>query len=204
MRGLPFIGLICLALPALAEGPVELDRAEQDLEAEEAAHEVFADPVVYATAYIRSFHESVCAGLPGRDRCLRAIEATGRWKAAPDYAEAIVEAADGAGVPWAVLLVIARYESSYDPSAVGGKGERGLVQVHGEAAAGHDLTTPAGQLAAGAGWYAHCLERCGDRLGALRAYQSGSCRKDIDGARVRFNEIARVEADVAGPVVDDI
>lgn len=147
--------------------------------------------VAFSTDYIRAFHESVCRGqAPG---CVASIQATRRWQTAAELAAAIVAAAEAEDVPWAVLLVLTRYESSYKTDVVGGRGERGLAQVHGRAADGYDLATVEGQLSAGAAWYAHCRERCGGRDRALAAYQSGRCRATVPGARLRAREIAVVE-----------
>lgn len=159
--------------------------------------ELRTSPVEFSTAYIREFHESICAGLA--PACYDSVRATRRWKEAPRIAEGIVAAAEAEGVSWAVLLVIVRAESSYDDRALGKIGERGLVQVHGEAAKGFDLSTAEGQLAAGAAWWAHCRELCGgDRLRALQAYQTGRCSGKARGAPKRLELIAEVEQAFAG------
>jgi len=54
--------------------------------------------------------------------------------------------------------------------------ERGLMQVHGRAAKGADLSTPRGQILAGVKWLDFCRQKCGDnRVKVLSAYQTGRC-----------------------------
>jgi len=92
-----------------------------------------------------------------------------------EMAGQIAQAARAHGVPPLLLAVVVYRESSFDVSAEGHAGERGLLQVHGLAARGCDLSTAAGQLDCGARWLATCRETCGDWRGAMSAYVSGRC-----------------------------
>ena len=77
-----------------------------------------------------------------------------------------------------LVAVIISYESSWDFTAVGKLGERGLMQTHGRAAKGFDMTDPVQQIAAGCAHLARALEFCkGDVPGALTRYGTGgACR----------------------------
>ena len=151
------------------------------------------EPVDYITTYIRAFHEQICDGLARRDECLVAVAERKVWKEAPDLGRLIVEAADNAGVPWSVILVLVQFESGFRVGVEGRIGERGLLQVHGQAAKGHDLSTAAGELAAGAMWYATMLEKCGDQYQALQAYQTGRCRGKAAGPARRLARITQID-----------
>lgn len=151
------------------------------------------DDELFAVEYIRTFHESVCTRQARVEPCIEAIRSTKRWRRAPEIARALATASREHGVSIEELLVLARYESSFRPSVIGGVGEVGLFQVHGRAAREHDLSTLEGQARAGAGWYARCLERCDERIEALGAYQSGRCRI-LAGARLRERKIRELEA----------
>lgn len=83
---------------------------------------------------------------------------------------------------WDPLLVgvIISCESSWTGGIVSQStlGEQGLMQVHGVAARGFDLSTPEGQIAAGVTWLTRSRERCGDDLPRIIArYMTGSCGK---------------------------
>lgn len=82
-----------------------------------------------------------------------------------------------------LLAMLIAMESSWKPSAIGHADERGLFQImpNGPCACGQDLTTPEGQIAAGA----RCLRMCADDCGGvddetrlrrmLTKYASGQC-----------------------------
>jgi hypothetical protein len=117
-----------------------------------------------------------------------------------EMAELIAQAADAANVPRGLLTVIAYRESSFNMEAIGAIGEVGLVQVHGIAARGCDLSTAFGQLSCGSAWLRRGFELCGgeswDR--ALTAYATGKCKAPNDRTRwlvaSRMRQWARIRA----------
>ena len=79
-------------------------------------------------------------------------------------------------VPTLAVAVLISVESSWKTGAQGDIGEHGLMQVHGQCAKGHDMSTPEGQIAAGTSCLAAAYEACdGSLKQALTMYQSGSC-----------------------------
>lgn len=115
-----------------------------------------------------------------------------RWENAARFEELLVNAAESQGIDPALFVAMAFLESSFDPKAVGKLGEKGLVQVHGMAQRGCDLTTPEGQATCGARWLQVGVSECGGHVvldkekclktaspgacsGGLSAYASGSC-----------------------------
>lgn len=115
-----------------------------------------------------------------------------RWANAARFEELLVDAAEAQGIDPALFVAMAFLESSFDPKAVGKLGEKGLVQVHGMAKRGCDLSTPEGQAACGARWLQVGVSECGGHVvldwdkcvktaspgacsGGLSAYASGSC-----------------------------
>lgn len=98
-----------------------------------------------------------------------------RRQAAMEIASLVVDVACSNGVDPILLAVFVTVESGWTTNAVGAIGERGLLQVHGVAARGHDLTTARGQLEAGASWLSRCVRACGSLLGGMAMYQSGKC-----------------------------
>jgi hypothetical protein len=92
-----------------------------------------------------------------------------------DMAEMIAEASEAAQVPPLLLTVLAKRESSFSKDAVGSRGEVGILQVHGLAARGCDLSTAGGQLACGAKWLRKAFDMCGTWERAITAYASGYC-----------------------------
>jgi hypothetical protein len=143
--------LIVLVATIAGAEPVEL---EQDDRA-----------VVDVDRAIRFFlHESPCWGL--------AMDAAGRRA----MAEQIAKAAADNDVPPLLVTLMAKRESSFDPSAIGfSRGEIGILQVHGLAARGCELDTVEGQLACGARWMRRAFEVCGSWDRAIVAYASGRC-----------------------------
>jgi hypothetical protein len=115
-----------------------------------------------------------------------------RWKESERFEVALYGAAVDNGLDPALFIAMAYKESSFDTSARGRLGEFGLVQVHGKAKRGCDLTTAEGQAACGARWLARVVQECGGSLvldpekcrntgargacsGGLAGYASGSC-----------------------------
>ena len=115
-----------------------------------------------------------------------------RWAVAQEYEIMLIEVAEAEGIDPALFVAMAFLESSFDPKAVGAIGEQGLVQVHGKAKRGCDLTTPRGQAECGARWLVRVSKDCGGAVvldkakcfktrskgacsGGLAGYASGSC-----------------------------
>lgn len=82
----------------------------------------------------------------------------------------VVEAALKEGLDPLLLAVVVSCESSWKPKSVGGVGEVGLMQVHGEAAHGFDVATIEGNLAAGAAWLASRIAKYGSIERGMKAY----------------------------------
>lgn len=113
-------------------------------------------------------------------------------------AEAMAAAATVEDVDAELLLVVSFLESSWRTGAVGALGERGLMQVHGQAAKGCDLQTRRGQLDCGAAWLQHSYEVCGrDWRRGLTMYATGACStrsqrvRWVVGRRLRLAESMR-------------
>jgi len=79
-----------------------------------------------------------------------------------------------------LLLTIAFYESSLQTTAIGGRGEIGLMQILGDAAQDCDLLTQRGQLTCGSRWLAKAYEVCGTWPRALTMYATGECKTKSD------------------------
>lgn len=122
------------------------------------------------------------------DRGIRfVLEASPCWGIAAndaerrDMAKMIADAARAHDVPPLLLTVMAKRESSFATDAIGeSRGEIGLLQVHGLAARGCDLSTGEGQLACGARWLRLAFEKCGTWEGAITAYAAGYCHAPKD------------------------
>ncbi len=81
-----------------------------------------------------------------------------------------------------LVSIIIYHESSWRVNTPNGKiGERGLMQVHGVAAKGHNTSTPKGQLEAGITHLARCKKVCcengceDETKMMLGCYQTGRC-----------------------------
>jgi soluble lytic murein transglycosylase-like protein len=86
-----------------------------------------------------------------------------------------------------LVSILISSESNWNVDSIGSIGERGLMQVHGIAARGHDLTKPEGQLAAGTAHFRRALDQCqGDLKKAFTAYATGSCDKNFLKAQRRM------------------
>jgi len=101
-----------------------------------------------------------------------------RLAAALNLVPVVIEHSKAQKIDPLLVAVIISYESSWDFTAVGKLGERGLMQTHGRAARGFDMTDPAQQIAAGCAHLARALRDCqGDLSGALSRYGTGGeCR----------------------------
>jgi hypothetical protein len=79
--------------------------------------------------------------------------------------------------PVAVVVTIAA-ESSFKQNAKNtGKGELGLMQIHGVCAKGYDLSDPHQQIAAGVSCLAKSRDACnGSLYQTISMYISGSCK----------------------------
>ena len=100
----------------------------------------------------------------------------------------VVKVADRYNVdPLLVAVVIAR-ESSWSINVIGKRGEVGLMQVHGVAAKGHNLSIADGQLEAGVSWLARCIDVCGSVEGGLARYQTGHSCDPIRGSKIRYKQ----------------
>ena len=76
-----------------------------------------------------------------------------------------------------MIATIISMESSWNPRSKGTIGERGLMQVHGVAARGFNLSSVDGQLEAGIKWFGICLDKCNQSVvQAYNAYGTGRCR----------------------------
>jgi soluble lytic murein transglycosylase-like protein len=83
-----------------------------------------------------------------------------------------------------LTAVIIACESSWLPKSNGGVGEKGLMQVHGVAAKGFDLTKPSGQIEAGVKHFRRALDKCDQDLSkAFKAYATGKCNGNYDPKR---------------------
>lgn len=75
-----------------------------------------------------------------------------------------------------LVAVVVYCESTWSPKATGKIGEVGLMQVHGMATTGFDVTTIEGNLAAGCAWLASRIRRYGFE-GGMAAYVGGSVKR---------------------------
>jgi hypothetical protein len=109
-----------------------------------------------------------------------------QWR--DQLAAEILAVADRRAVPPLLLATVVYAESSFIPSSTGEKNEKGLTQVHGEAAQDCDLKTTVGQLDCGARWLAEmrhgaiCSSNNQPWLCALQRYQGGD-KYDSNQAR---------------------
>lgn len=132
-----------------------------------------------------------CSDDDGLDSAVRDLVATNaRHPLVDDAARAAyvddVRATEAAhGVPAALLVTVQFLESSLMASAVGGRGEIGIMQVHPSMQAGCQMGTRRGQMDCGASILAAARERCGSWRGALTAYAQRSGRCTPDSERVR-------------------
>jgi hypothetical protein len=118
---------------------------------------------------------SPCWGLAANDEARRAM------------AKMIADASRDHDVPPLLLTVMAKRESSFATDAIGqSRGEVGLLQVHGLAARGCDLSTGEGQLACGARWLRLAYDKCGTWESAITAYAAGYCHAPKDSSLAKL------------------
>ena len=96
-----------------------------------------------------------------------------KFEDAKKFVPLVVAAAQEAGIDPLLAAVVISCESTWIPRATGTKGEVGLMQVHGLAAAGYDVTTVEGNLAAGCHWLASRVLKYGLEAG-MAAYMGQS------------------------------
>ena len=111
----------------------------------------------------------------------------------PEYrsevAAAICAEAEEHDISAELLASMAFHESSFSTEAIGTRGEVGLMQVHGAAAAGCELESVRGQVACGAAWLARWRDLCPKGrgwYGPLVGYASGACSTDSERLRGRI------------------
>lgn len=96
-----------------------------------------------------------------------------------DVSIGIAQAAMSTGLDPELIAAVAWRESRFSRGVFsldrrGAIGEKGLMQVHGVAAKGCDLSTAQGQIMCGAKWLKHSIDRCnGDTVGGIARYMSG-------------------------------
>lgn len=114
----------------------------------------------------------------------------------------IVEVARERDLDPLLVSVVVRHESSFwekERTEEGAVGEQGLMQLHGEVLAkaikaGYDLSTSRGQLQGGSDYLAECLETCSSTGKALAKYQTGKCRSQHGGPKLRLKRYRRLIA----------
>jgi len=182
--------------------PVEGPPMEtQALDAPEGSAEV--DPAVAGVTFqIREFLVRHCKKQPKsrRPMCERWASRDKRWDRAPDVAVLIVEAARERGLdPYLVAVVVEAESSFHEGGPDGAVGEKGLMQVHGEALRralrrGYDMDSSWGQLQAGCDHLLERLEECNGHVQkALAAYQTGSCNSKAGGSKRRLRLYKRAK-----------
>jgi len=93
------------------------------------------------------------------------------------HAPVVVEVAHKYDVDPILIAVQIDVESSWNSKANGAIGEEGLMQVHGIARMGFDMSTPKGQIEAGVNHLVMWNEKCRGVLEwTLCGYHSGHCR----------------------------
>ena len=167
------------------------------------APEEGVDPAVAGvTSQIREFLVRHCRKQPKsrRPMCEKWASRDKRWDRAPDVATLIVEAARARDLDPYLVAVVVEAESSFrEGGPDGAVGEKGLMQVHGEALRqalkkGYDMDTAWGQLQAGCDHLAERLEECNGRIQrALAAYQTGSCKSQAGGSERRLRLYKRAK-----------
>lgn len=94
-----------------------------------------------------------------------------------DYRIELVRAFDAAALDVdldvGLLLSIGYHESAFKADAKGKIGEVGIMQTHGLALVGQDVSTLKGQVLAGARWLRKCVDKCGTIEKGLALYASG-------------------------------
>lgn len=123
-----------------------------------------------------------------------------------NYRSQLVKAFDAASLDVdldvGLLISIAYHESAFKSNARGRIGEVGIMQTHGLALIGQDVSTIDGQIKAGARWLRRCVDECGGSIErGIALYASGyTCEPDaapgirrVVASRVRlWREIDRL------------
>ena len=119
-----------------------------------------------------------------------------------DVSIGIAQAALSTGLDPELIAAVAWRESRFSPDVIsmdrrGAIGEKGLMQVHGVAAKGCDLSTAQGQIMCGAIWLEKSINKCnGDIVGGIARYMSGYECKPSGGfgktCRSRYNLFKRL------------
>jgi|GEM_PF-6633349 len=150
------LAALLLAAPAVAADPV-------------------AEPVVVpqdAPEASQSHEEVVSAYL---DWMFRRTDGK-RLKEAKKLIPRVVAASLAEDLDPLLVSVVVYCESTWSPKATGKIGEVGLMQVHGMATTGFDVTTIEGNLAAGCAWLASRIRLYGFERG-MAAYVGGSLKR---------------------------
>ena len=110
-----------------------------------------------------------------------------RLAKAKTYIPVVVAVAQYERIDPMLLATVIGLESSWRTNAIGTKGEKGLMQVHGVAAEGFKLKKPEDQIRAGAKHLGRCFDKCGpDVAKALACYQTrGFCNGNLWSAKYR-------------------
>jgi len=161
---------ITIPKPSKIEKSIVIEPTEAEIQEIIAAE--IQDPIVEVDMYLRDFLKNVPPY---------------RYKRAKEFIPYVVNYSQENGIDPLLLAVIISKESSWMPGVTGQKNEKGLTQVHGLAAKGHDVSKPEYQVEAGATWLRKCIDWCdGDVLGGLSIYQTGYSCRPYKGAKRRL------------------
>ena len=108
----------------------------------------------------------------------RGVRAKKRMNNAIKLIPVIIKSAGDTIDPLFIAVTIG-CESSWETGAVGAIGEQGLMQVHGQAATGYDLTRSDEQIRAGTNHLKAHWKRCGTAKGAVTGYLTGQCERKL-------------------------
>lgn len=110
----------------------------------------------------------------------------------------LLDVCEAAQVNPALVAAIVTHESTWDASAVGGLGERGLMQVAPNAHRGEVPADAEGQLRLGVRILTEAYARCGTTIGAVSWYGTGSTCKPYRGAERRLRMAAKIQGATDG------
>ena len=119
-----------------------------------------------------------------------------------EIAAALVAAGRAHAIPVMLLVSMAHHETRFRGHLVGGLGEVGIIQVHGVARRGCDLSSVEGQAMCGAAWLRRMADHCGDLESGLTAYAVGACSAEhgsraFYAVRRRLRLYTRLETEAA-------
>jgi len=118
-----------------------------------------------------------------------------RIKTAVKLIPHIVYLSSQAGIDPLLVAVMVSYESSWNFAAVGKLGERGPLQVHGQAAKGYNPSDPIEGLQAGIEHLSRALGICGDIPGALTRYGTGNrCKPEAKFVTFRMKAYEKAKS----------